>query len=79
MVCCLRQDYIGYISASGCGRTMEYFGIYQSMKCWVLTGCHEFGGKSKEVIPEKPEMCFKSLQVTVLQSKRNVWIVIKIL
>ena len=55
----------------------DIIGIYQSIKCRILTGCHEFGRKSKDVIPEKPEMCLKSPQVLVLQSKRNVWIVIK--
>ena len=55
----LRQDYIGYISASGYGRAMKFFGSYLSMKCRILADHHEFGRKSQEVIPEKPKMCLK--------------------
>ena len=61
----LRQDYIGYISASGYGRAMKFFGSYLSMEYQTLAGYHEFSRKLREVIPEKPKICLKSPRVMV--------------
>ena len=63
----LRQDKIGYISASGCGTAMEFSGSYLSMECRILDDHHEFNCK----LTEEPKMCLKSPLVTVFCSKIN--------
>ena len=68
MVCCLklphpgddlRQDKFGYISASGCGRAIEFFGSQLTVECPILAGHHEFRRKVKEVF-QKNLKCVSS-------------------
>ena len=63
----LRQDYIGYISASGYDMGMKSFGSYLSMECQTLAGYHEFSRKLREFIPEKPKIWIKSPRVTIAE------------
>ena len=55
----LRQDKFGYISASGCGRAIEFFGSQLTVECPILAGHHEFRRKVKEVF-QKNLKCVSS-------------------